>query len=94
MVNPANRLEVCPAMENGRVHPCLVTRVPALTTHGEADARLISAAPELLSECENAALALEEAAKLLLAKGLGGCAKIMAGHALRARLIASKARGQ
>lgn len=46
---------------------------------------------ELLTELASAALALEEAAKLLHAKGLQGTASIIAGHADRARAAIAKA---
>lgn len=58
---------------------------------GMANARLIATAPELLSELAATALALDEAAALLFAKGLQGCAGIMAGHADRARALIAKA---
>jgi hypothetical protein len=57
------------------------------------NALLIAAAPDLLSELENSASALEEAAKLLFAKGLQGCASIMAANSDRARHAIAKATG-
>lgn len=60
----------------------------------KANANLIAAAPELLTECEASAIALDEAANLLAGLDLNGCAKIMREQATRSRAASAKARGQ
>jgi len=59
----------------------------------EANARLIAAAPDMLTELEAAAVAMEEASKLLFAKGLQGTASIILAHRDRALAAIAKAQG-
>jgi len=49
---------------------------------------------DLLTELDSAAVALEEASKLLFAKGLQGSASIIMGHADRARAAIAKAEAE
>lgn len=55
--------------------------------------RCVNSHDELAQELASAAVALEEAAKLLFAKGFQGTASIMAAHASKARAAVSRAQG-
>lgn len=60
----------------------------------EANARLWAAAPDLLTALESAALALEEAAKVLAGScNLPSLGEIINGHAERARAAIAKTKG-
>lgn len=79
------------AVTPGNLHRIATVHHP-LVGEIDANANLIAAAPDLYRENEQAALSLEEAAKLLSGHGLKGCAGIMERQAARCREAAAKAR--
>lgn len=66
----------------------------AASPEGRANAHLIATAPELYSETDSCAVALEEAANVFAGTGMPGMASILREHAARARAALRKARGE
>lgn len=66
---------------------------PVAIAAGEANARLIASAPDLLETANGDAVALDEAANVLAGVGLPGTARIMREQAERTRAVIARATG-